>query len=166
MIAILHNIRSVHNVGSIFRTSDAAGVKKLYLCGITPAPVDHYGRKREALTKVSLGAEHDVGWESASSTVDTILSLKKDGYTICALEQSRSSVSLWSYSASADMLDHLAIVIGNEVDGLSQDILDICDMCIEISMLGKKESLNVGVAYGICVYRFVYLQDIAMMNII
>ena len=72
MIALLHNIRSIHNVGSIFRTSDAAGIKKIYLCGITPAPIDEYGRERPAFTKVSLGAEKGIDWESVPSTIDTI----------------------------------------------------------------------------------------------
>ena len=154
MITLLHNIRSIHNVGSIFRTSDAAGIKKIYLCGITPAPIDEYGRERPAFTKVSLGAEKGIDWESVPSTVDTIKLLRDKGYSVCALEQAPSSVQLWSYPVSVDRLDRFALVVGNEVDGLPKDVLEQCDAIVHIPMYGKKESLNVAVAYGICVYSF------------
>ena len=154
MIALLHNIRSIHNVGSIFRTSDAAGIKEIYLCGITPAPIDKYGREIPAFTKVSLGAEKGIDWESVPSTIDTIKILHNRGYSVCALEQVPSSVQLWSYPVSVDSLDRLALVVGNEVDGLPKDVLEQCDAIVHIPMYGKKESLNVAVAYGICVYSF------------
>lgn len=154
MIAVLHNIRSLHNVGSIFRTSDAAGIEKIYLCGITPAPLDQYGRKQEALVKVSLGAEDSVTWETAPSSLDVIKTLQQEGYTICALEQSASSLPIWSYPVPGDSFDHLAIVVGNEVDGLPNDVLCQCDAIVHIPMYGNKESLNVSVAFGICVYSF------------
>lgn len=154
MIAILHNIRSIHNVGSIFRTSDAAGIEKLYLCGITPAPIDQYGRKSEALHKVSLGAERSVAWESSPSTLAILEYLKKEGFAICALEQSVSSIPIRSCSVPGDRLDRFALVIGNEVDGLPADVLEKCDVIVHIPMYGKKESLNVSVAFGIGVYSF------------
>lgn len=152
MIAVLHNIRSLHNVGSIFRTSDAVGIAKLYLCGITPAPIDQYGRKQLALTKVSLGAQDSIVWERASFTLDILERLKQEGFALCALEQSAFSVPIQSYSLPGDRLDRFALVIGNEVDGLSADVLEKCDAAVHIPMYGMKESLNVSVAFGIAVY--------------
>lgn len=152
MIAILHNIRSLHNVGSIFRTSDAVGIEKIYLCGITPAPLDQYGRKQMALVKVSLGAEDSVAWEAASSSLDVIKTLQQKGYTVCALEQAASSILLYEYRIPGDSVDRLAILVGNEVEGLPDDVLCQCDAIIHIPMYGNKESLNVSVAFGICVY--------------
>lgn len=151
MIGILHNIRSKHNVGSIFRTADAAGIKKLYLCGITPAPQDQWGRENRALTKVSLGAEQSVSWERMPSTSELLDKLKTQGYTICAIEQSPQSVSLASISFSK--YNKCALVLGNEVDGIESNILDKADIVIEIPMRGKKESLNVAVAFGIVAYH-------------
>ncbi|MEK7648719.1 MAG: TrmH family RNA methyltransferase [Patescibacteria group bacterium] len=152
MIAVLHNIRSIHNVGSIFRTADAVGIAKLFLCGITPAPIDDYGRQRSALLKVSLGAEQSVYWESASSTLDVLMDLRTQGYILCALEQAPSSISLYSYPFAVDILDRLAIIVGNEIDGLPQDVMQLADAIVHIPMYGNKESLNVSVAFGICVY--------------
>ena len=104
MIVILHNIRSLHNVGSIFRTADAVGIKKIYLCGITPAPVDKFGRLRQQLTKVSLGAEHYVEWEKVKAVSKLIDKLKKQKYKIFAIEQSKKSIPYYklhtTYSAS------------------------------------------------------------------
>ncbi len=154
MIAVLHNIRSIHNVGSIFRTSNAAGIKKIILCGITPAPIDAYGRERSAFAKVSLGAEKTIAWESARSTIDTVKLLHDEGWIVWPLEQAPSSVPFWSYPVSVDILNRVALVVGNEVDGISTDVLDQCDAILHIPMYGEKESLNVAVAYGICVYSF------------
>src|SRR5271157_916756 len=96
LIGILHDIRSVHNVGSIFRTADGAGFEKLYLCGITPPPTDRFGKIRPDFAKVALGAEKSVAWESVPDSLGLVKKLKKDGWTILALEQSRKSVSLMS----------------------------------------------------------------------
>lgn len=151
MIAILYNIRSVHNVGSIFRTADGAGVEKIYLCGFTPTPINELGHPRIQLTKVSLGAERSVRWEKVKSTTALIDRLKKRGYKIIAVEQAKNSVSLfniWSYNNKK-----IVIVVGNEIKGLSPGILKRADKILEIPMVGRKKSLNVSVAFGIVVYH-------------
>jgi len=152
MIAILHNIRSSHNVGSILRSADALGASGLYLCGITPSPIDRFGRENKQLTKVSLGAEKYVDWEHCSSTRELLDKLKQQGYTIVAIEQDKKSISLSDFKRKSKKL---ALVFGNEVEGLSQDILDKSDIILEIPMLGKKESLNVAVAFGITTYYLI-----------
>lgn len=148
MIVVLDNIRSVHNVGSIFRTADASGCKKIYLCGITPGPVDKWGRAVKAFTKVSLSAEKTVNWERVESTFELISILKKQGYKILALEQSKNSISIYE----AKTPTKTALVVGPEVEGLGSQILDLADEIVEIPMFGKKESLNVSVAFGVAVY--------------
>src|SRR3989338_4544510 len=110
MIAILHNIRSLHNVGSIFRTADAAGIEKLYLCGITPEPVDRFGRFREQFTKVSLGAEKTVKWEKVKITANLIDKLKKEGYKIFAVEQSKNSTPYYALRTTGYGLKRTALV--------------------------------------------------------
>jgi tRNA G18 (ribose-2'-O)-methylase SpoU len=147
---IAHDIRSVHNVGSIFRTADAAGVEKIFLCGITPAPLDRFKQVRADFAKVALGAEKYIPWESAKTTADVIKRLKKDGYEIFALEQSKRSVLYYATRLAHNAL--VAIVVGNEVKGLPPSILRAADRILEIPMLGKKESLNVAVAFGIVVF--------------
>lgn len=153
MIAILHNIRSAHNVGSIFRTADAAGVTKLYVCGITPAPTDEYGRPREPLKKVSLGAEKYVAWEKAKSAARAIDTLKGEGYIIYAVEQSKMAMPYYKCKTQSVKLK-MAVVMGNEVTGLPKSILRRADKILEIPMHGKKESLNVAVAFGIVAFHF------------
>jgi len=154
---ILHDIRSLHNVGSIFRTADAAGISKLYLCGITPAPVDRFGRIRPQLAKVSLGAEKTVPWESVSSSGETklIKKLKKDGYKILAVEQSKKSIPYHRLKVNGLRLK-VAVIMGNEVRGLPRNILKISDKILEIPMRGHKESLNVSVAFGIAIFGLLY----------
>ena len=152
MIAILYNVRSLFNVGSIFRTADAAGIEKLYLCGITPAPHDIFGKKRPQLTKVSLGAEDTVSWEKCVSTTKTIAKLQSDGYKIVAVEQAKNSVAYYYLKIDTTKV---ALVMGHEVKGLPKNILDLADVIVEIPMAGAKESLNVGVAFGIVAFRFV-----------
>lgn len=154
MVIILHNIRSLHNVGSIFRTADAVGVEKIYLGGITPAPVDIFGKFRPQLTKVSLGAEKTVVWERAKSTTRMIDRLKKEKYKIFAVEQSRKSVPYYKVKARAK--DKIALVLGSEVKGLPASILKKADKILEIPMAGRKESLNVAVAFGIVAYGVRY----------
>ncbi|QQR82221.1 RNA methyltransferase [Candidatus Campbellbacteria bacterium] len=146
---ILDNIRSVHNVGSIFRTCDAAGVSKLYLCGVTPTPVDRFGRNRKDLAKVALGAQDCVAWEYAEETNDVIQKLTKDGVRVIAVEQDPRSKPCTDISVQGPV----AFVFGNEVGGVSHDVLAECDEVIEIPMKGKKESLNVSVAVGIILFR-------------
>jgi 23S rRNA (guanosine2251-2'-O)-methyltransferase len=150
LIVILHDIRSVHNVGSIFRTADAAGVEKVYLCGITPSPLDRFKEVRADFAKVALGAEKYLPWEMANTTSGVIKKLKKDGYEIFSIEQSKRSSPYHAMRLDNDA--RVAIVVGNEVKGLPPTILKSSDRILEIPMMGKKESLNVGVAFGIVVF--------------
>jgi tRNA G18 (ribose-2'-O)-methylase SpoU len=156
---IAHDVRSVHNVGSIFRTADAAGVDKIFLCGITPAPLDRFKHVRADFSKVALGAEQYISWESAPTTAGVIKRLKKEGYEIFALEQSKRSVPYYQeamrlarMSAARRSAARVAIILGNEVKGLPPSILRAADRILEIPMMGKKESLNVAVAFGIVVF--------------
>lgn len=146
---ILHNIRSVHNVGSIFRTADAAGVSKIYLTGYTPAPIDRFGRPRKDIAKVALGAEKSIPWEHAPRIGDVLRKLKKKNVCIVAIEQSACSKDYKKFK----MKSTAAFILGNEVDGVEKNILDQCDAVLEIPMRGKKESLNVSVSAGIVLFR-------------
>ena len=152
LVVILPDIRSVYNVASIFRTADAAGVSKIICCGYTPTPHDRFGRVREDFKKVSLGAESSVSWEYAKDTAQTIKKLKTDGYTILAVEQAKNSISYDEVPQSILRGGKLAIVMGNEVDGLDSALLELTDHVVEIPMRGMKESLNVSVAFGIVVF--------------
>ena len=143
---ICHNIRSRHNVGSIFRTADGAGVSKIFLCGITPAP------PHPNIEKVSLGAEKFTAWEKRKETWRIINELKKEGFKIVALEQDKKAVSYDKFKLP-ESAAKIALIIGNEIEGLPPAILKRADKIIFIPMYGKKESLNVSVAFGIAVYR-------------
>lgn len=142
-VLILDNIRSRYNVGSIFRTADGAGVDKIYLGGITPAP------PHPKIDKVALGAEKTIAFESIRTTWRILKKLKEQGYNIVALEQTNKSKLYFKYRPKLP----LALVLGNEVKGLSKKILEYCDDFLEIPMKGKKESLNVSVACGIVAYE-------------
>ncbi|MDO8467236.1 MAG: TrmH family RNA methyltransferase [bacterium] len=159
MVAILHNIRSLHNVGSIFRTADAAGVEKLYLCGITPTPLDRFGVVRQQVGKVSLGAEKSVPWEKVASTSRLINKLKNPpaggGYKIFALEQSKKSIP-YNKIGVIPRDNRVALLVGHEVKGVPAAILKKADKILEIPMRGKKESLNVSVAFGIAVFKLLH----------
>ena len=150
MEIILDNIRSIHNVGSIFRTADAVGIKKIYLAGYTPGPIDKWGRESDQFSKVSLGAEKSVKWEKAEDTVEIIQNLKNKGYGILALEQDSKAVSIYKFSQKPKT--KYVLILGNEVDGLDREVLNLADETLEIPMRGKKESLNVSVAFGVAVY--------------
>lgn len=152
MIVILHNIRSLYNVGSVFRTADAAGVEKIYLCGITPTPIDIFGKPRPQLTKVSLGAERYVKWEKIKATSKLIDRLKKDGYKIFVIEQSKKSTPYYKLQIK-NPKQKTALVLGNEIKGLPTSVLKRADKILEIPMKGKKESLNVSVAFGIVIFH-------------
>ena len=152
MIVVLDNIRSLHNVGSIFRTSDAVGVQKLYLCGITPTPLDRLGRVRPPFTKVALGSEENVEWEKRASTWRVLDKLKNEGYKIFVIEQDKKSVPYYKVRGRGKV----ALVVGHEVRGLSRSVLLRADKILEIPMNGIKESLNVSVAYGIVAYSLMY----------
>lgn len=155
MIVILDNIRSINNVGSIFRTADAAGIEKIYLGGITPDPLDVFGRPRPQFVKVSLGAEKTVAWEKVKSTMRLINQLKKDGYKIWAVEQGKKSISYYKLKLKSKK-QKIALILGNEVRGIQPAILKKCDKILEIPMRGKKESLNVAVSFGIAAFGLLY----------
>lgn len=155
MVAILANIRSLHNVGSIFRTADGVGIKKLYLAGITPTPLDRFGQAIPQLSKVALGAEKSVAWEKVATTGKAIAILKKEGYKIWAIETGNKSVPYYR-SRIKNPGNRVALVVGNEVRGLSPAILKKCDKILSIPMRGKKESLNVSVAFGVAAYGLIY----------
>jgi tRNA G18 (ribose-2'-O)-methylase SpoU len=146
MVVILNNIRSSENVGSIFRTADAFGVKKIYLCGYTPTPLDRFNRKNTKLTKASLGAEEFVAWEKCENLKDAIG--RVDNFSIIAVEQSENSIPYTEIRGRGKVYN-LALVFGNETEGLSEEDLKLCDVVAEIPMHGKKESLNVAVSVGI-----------------
>ncbi|MBI2045965.1 MAG: TrmH family RNA methyltransferase [Parcubacteria group bacterium] len=150
IVLILHDIRSVENVGSIFRTADAAGVSKIYLAGYTPAPLDRFGRKRRDMAKVSLGAEETVLWEQSADIFSLIKHLKEEGYAVVAVEQDARAVSCGKISQQ----EKIVFVFGNEVGGLPQDVLKQCNIVAEIPMFGKKESLNVAIAAGIMLFLY------------
>ena len=162
LIVVLDNIRSAHNVGSIFRTADAVGIEKIYCCGITPAPLDRFKNVRADFAKVALGAEQSVAWESANDTVDVLKALKKDGWQIFAIEQAKGSIPYYevgevgrplAQSGGAAKVCKIALVLGAEVEGVSAPVLKLADKVLEIPMHGKKESLNVAVAFGIVSFR-------------
>lgn len=155
MIVILHNVRSMHNVGSIFRTTDAARCEKIYLCGITPTPVDRFGRVNEKIGKVALGAENFIPWEKVGEASGLIKKLKKEGYKILAVEQSRRSVPYKKIKLTKKALAKTVLIVGNEIKGLAPAVLHLADKILEIPMRGKKESLNVAVAFGIVAFSLI-----------
>lgn len=144
-IAILHNIRSVHNVGAIFRSCDAFGVREVWCTGYTPSPVDMLGRVRKDFAKTALGAEEHVVWKKEKSISMVIKRLQREGVIVAALEQSEKSLPLKQIMRKNDV----AILVGNEVRGIDARTLKQCDVIYEIPMRGKKESLNVSVTFGI-----------------
>ena len=157
---ILNNIRSTANVGSIFRTADAVGVSKIFITGITPAPVDRFGRDRPDIAKVSLGAEKSVEWEQKENIEELIQELKDQNIEIVALEQSENSIDYKDYSldrARDKKPKPFVLILGEETKGIPEEILKLCDRIIEIPMKGEKESLNVSVAAGIALSKITEL---------
>jgi 23S rRNA (guanosine2251-2'-O)-methyltransferase len=150
---ILHDIRSAENVGAIFRTADGVGVDKIYLSGYTPAPLDRFGRPVAKISKAALGAEQEVAWEKVMSPMVLIKELKAAGVMIVALEQAAGAVDY----KRVPKRGALALIVGNETMGIDRKILNQADLIAEISMRGKKESLNVSVATGIALARLVDL---------
>ncbi len=146
---ILHNIRSTHNVGSIFRTAEACGVSKIFLSGYTPTPVDNFGREVKAISKTALGAEENIPWEYFPQPNQIIKQLKKGGFQIVGVEQSKKSVDYKKVKINSPTV----FIFGNEVRGISKQLLSQCDIVAEIPMLGEKESLNVSVAVGVALFR-------------
>ncbi len=157
VILIVDNIRSTHNVGSLLRTSDGLGIEHVYLCGITPYPhlgesetrLPHIANKlNKDIHKTALGAEESQSWSYIQNTEDIILQLKKENWTIVALEQTNNSTMLTDFN----LKQKIAIVAGPEVTGIDKNILKLCDSSVEIPMKGKKESLNVSVAAAIALF--------------
>lgn len=146
VIVILDNIRSLNNIGSIFRTSDAFLIEAIYLCGITATPPN------AEIHKTALGAENSVDWIYFEQTEDAIKQLKSKGFLINAIEQAQNSIMLENLDLNNN--SKYAIVLGNEVKGVSQAVVDMCDNCIEIPQFGTKHSLNVSVAGGIVIWDF------------
>ena len=149
---ILENIRSAYNVGAIFRTADGAGVGKVFLAGYTPSPIDRFGRPQSEIAKTSLGASAEVAWEQVADIVSLVSKLQSEGYTVVAIEQSVQSTSLVDFIVP----EKVVYIMGNEVEGVSVEVLDIVDQIVDIPMLGMKESLNVSVAAGIIMYHGVH----------
>lgn len=143
---VLDNVRSLHNVGAAFRTSDAFRLECLYLCGITGTPPN-----RE-LHKTALGAEDTVQWKHYETTVEAVQSLKNSGYTIIALEQAEGATNLQDMNYTT--LSKIAFVAGNEVYGVDDNVLELCDYCVEIPQFGSKHSFNVSVSMGIVLWDF------------
>ena len=143
IVALIENIRSMHNVGSIFRSSDGARIEKLMLSGFTPVP------PRPEIAKTALGATDTVPWTFVDNSTSKIEELKKDGYNIYVVEQTNDSVAY----TEVDYQFPLCIIMGNEVDGVTDSLVEMADCAIELPMLGLKHSLNVSVAYGIILYN-------------
>ena len=146
---ILEDIRSAYNVGAIFRTADGAGVAKVFLVGYTPSPVDRFGRAQAEIEKTSLGASKTMGWEQVVTTKEIIERLQADGVCVAAVELAKGSVSLKDFIEP----EQVAYIVGNEVDGVSKEALELADVTVELPMLGQKESLNVSVTAGIVLYH-------------
>ncbi|MHB1316722.1 MAG: TrmH family RNA methyltransferase [Minisyncoccota bacterium] len=146
---LLHNIRSTHNVGSIFRTADAGGISHIYISGYTPRPLDRFGRKQKDVAKTALGAEDNVPWSEAGTVKKLIASLRIEEFSVIAVEQSKSSVDYKKVQIGNKVL----IIVGNEVKGMSPELLKLADVIAEIPMKGEKESLNVSVAFGIALFQ-------------
>lgn len=142
---ILPDIRSCHNVGAMFRTADAFGVDKIFLVGYTPHP------PKPQIDKVALGAEKWVEWEGESDLKRLVVALKKEGFVIVGLEKKKKSFDIGKTKTKIKT-ENLALIVGNEVDGIKPGILELCDHVVHIPMCGKKESLNVSVAAGIAMY--------------
>lgn len=146
LFVVLDNVRSLNNVGSVFRTSDAFGVRKIFLCGITGTPPD-----RE-IHKTALGAELSINWQYKDNCLELVRQLMKEKVNVFAVEQTSNSSTL--KNAFNNIEGPIALVFGNEVNGVDQDIIDICNGSIEIPQLGSKHSLNVSVSLGVVLWEF------------
>lgn len=146
---VLPDLRSALNVGSIFRTAEAAGVSKIYLTGYTPAPQDHFGRVNKQISKTALGAEKNIPWEKVEETQKLLRRLTQDGFQLIGLEQTARSIDYKKVKLKTKNV----FIFGNEVEGLPKKVLDECHQIAEIPMRGRKESLNVSVSVGIALFR-------------
>ena len=147
VVVVLDNIRSLHNVGSLFRTSDAFALEAMYLCGITGQP------PHKEITKTALGSDLSVDWKHYKTTIEAVDMLKADGYTIVGLEQTEGSMFLNDWEIAPNT--KIALVAGSEVDGIEQEIVNACDVLVEIPQFGTKHSLNVSVATAIALWHIV-----------
>ncbi|MBN2891087.1 MAG: RNA methyltransferase [Bacteroidales bacterium] len=146
-VVILDNIRSMNNVGAVFRTSDAFMCEKIFLCGITPTP------PHRDIQKTALGATETVDWEYVENTVDVIKKLKSEGFKIAAIEQVENAVMLNNFTPEKEQ--KYAFIFGNEVKGVEQEVVNQCDFCLEIPQFGTKHSLNISVSAGVVLWDFV-----------
>lgn len=146
LVVVLDHVRSLNNVGSVFRTSDAFRVEAIYLCGITACP------PHAEIHKTALGAEESVDWLYFKDTMEAVEKLKAEGYVVCAIEQAEGSTML--DKLLLDKTNKYAVILGNEVKGVQQNVVDNCDMCVEIPQYGTKHSLNVSVTAGIVIWDF------------
>ena len=146
VIAVLENVRSAYNVGSVFRTADAFLLQGIYLCGYTAFP------PHKEIKKTALGAEETVHWKHFKSTNSAIEQLRADGYSIYAVEQAEESIALHQFTTTHEKI---AVIFGNEVTGVEQSTITLCDGCIEIPQLGMKHSLNIAVAAGIVLWDLI-----------
>jgi 23S rRNA (guanosine2251-2'-O)-methyltransferase len=146
IIVVLNNIRSLNNIGSVFRTADALLVEKIILCGITGTPPN------KEIHRTALGAEDSVAWEYFKKTADAIVRLKEDGYKVISLEQTVGSTDLMKFKPTINR--KYALVFGNELRGVEQEVIDLSDECIEIPQFGTKHSFNIAVSAGIVLWDF------------
>lgn len=144
LVVVLDNIRSCNNIGSVFRTSDALLIKKIYLCGITATPPN------AEIRKTALDSEKSVEWEYVEKTENVVTNLQKQGFKVYAIEQVENSISLLDYSPASN--EKVAVVFGNEVKGVQQSVVNICDGSIEIPQFGTKHSFNISVSAGIVLW--------------
>ena len=148
LVVVLDDVRSLHNVGSVFRTADAFAVKAVYLCGITAQP------PMPEIHKTALGAEESVEWHYFKTTEEAVEELHRQGYFVYAIEQCEGSVMLQDMNTDAVDASHFAVIMGNEVKGVKQSVIDMCDACLEIPQFGTKHSMNVSVTAGIVMWHF------------
>lgn len=144
IVVVLDNIRSLNNIGSVFRTADAFLVEKVFLCGITATP------PHKDIHKTALGATDSVAWEYVEQTLDVVASLQKQGYKVLAIEQAENAVMLNDFNAATN--GKYAIILGNEVKGVAQDVVSAADVVLEIPQFGTKHSLNISVTNGVVVW--------------
>ena len=165
LVVVLDDVRSLYNVGSVFRTSDAFRVESISLCGITATPDevrDEDGtlvrdctlKASQEIHKTALGAEESVAWRYFKTATEAVASLKEEGYEVLAVEQCHGSTMLNDFTPSVGDKKKYAVVLGNEVKGVHQEVVDMCDGCLEIPLYGTKHSLNVSVTAGIVIWHF------------
>ena len=154
IIIVLDNIRSLNNIGSVFRTADCFRLEKIYLCGITAQP------PHRDIQKTAIGATQSVEWEHVESSLELVKQLKSEGWTTLAIEQTENAVMLNDFEVEPNQ--KLAVIMGNEVDGVDQSVIDLCDLCIEIPQYGTKHSLNISVCTGIVTWDL--FQKLKQLN--